>query len=282
MNARVLFPVSFAFAVVASAPCRSLQAQEAEYSRSAGDTLRYHNVTRMDGVVHGAAGDAPFTLSRDATFAFAFTGGESVTAFYETLAIEASGALGGEKANPEALLRAPFRLHMEPNGHSVTVKSPELPRTARLIAELPPGFDDFFPRLPSSGKLSIGTSWTDTWTRTESDSAGRHLSMRRINHYKATRDSSVDGLPVVVISQHTDIRITSSTPMQQQPYVAALSLTGDEDGEALFCVAEGKLLWRERKGELHGAVTYKGGDEPWVVNQAYHYHRTDVLETGRP
>lgn len=259
----------------------SLLAQEAAvYVRSAGDTLRYHNITKMEGIVHGAAGDAPFTLNRDAVFAFAFSGGENVTAWYDALAVEASGALGGEKQNPDALLHAPFRLHIEPNGRAVTVKAPELPRAARLIAELPPGFDDFFPRLPVTGKMTVGTTWTDTSTRNESDSTGRRVYMRRISHYKVTGDSLIGGHAASVISQHTEVRITSSTPMQQQPYVAELALTGDEDGTALFFVGQGRLFARDRKGDLHGAVTYKGGDEPWVVNQSYRYHRTDVLDTA--
>jgi hypothetical protein len=87
---------------------------------------------------------------------------------------------------------------------------------------------------------------------------------------------------MVVISQHTDVRITSANPMQQAPYTAELALTGDEDGISLFSVRDGRLVSRDRKGELHGQVTYKGGDEPWVVPQAYHYHRTDVLETPKP
>jgi len=179
-------------------------------------------------------------------------------------------------------VRAPFHLHMEPNGKVVTVKAPELPRTARLIAELPPQLDDFFPRLPLDGRLAVGTVWTDTATRTESDSAGHHLSIRRINHNRATRDSIVGSRRVIVIVQRVEIRITSTVPMQTQPYIAALSLSGEENGAALFCVSEGRLLSRERTGELHGAVTYKGGDEPWVVNQSYHYRRTDVLEPGKP
>jgi hypothetical protein len=199
-----------------------------------------------------------------------------------TRSLRSTGALGGEKPNPEALIRAPFRLHMEPNGRVATVKAPELPRTARLIAELPPGFDDFFPRLPATGRVQVGTMWTDTSTRNESDSTGRRVYQRRINHYKATGDSVVNGKSLIVISQHTDVRITSAGPMQQAPYTAELSLTGDEDGVSLFSLADGRLFARERKGELHGQITYKGGDEPWVVPQAYHYHRTDVLEPAKP
>ncbi len=273
--------LAIAFALVAAAE-HSLLAQKAEYMRAAGDTIRYRDATKMDGVVHGAAGDAPFTLTRDATFAFAFSGGESLTAWFDALSIEASGSLAGEKTNSDALVRAPFRLRMEPNGKVVTVKAPELPRNARLIAELPLQLDDFFPRLPLNGRMTIGTAWTDTATRAESDSAGHHLSIRRINHNRAARDSVVGERRVIVIVQHVDIRITSTVPMQTQPFIAALSLTGNEDGIALFWISEGRLLSRERSGELHGAVTYKGGEEPWVVNQSYHYHRTDVLETVKP
>jgi hypothetical protein len=274
MRKRALFSVAIAI----GAPIAALGAQAAVYSREAGDTLRYHNSTRMEGMVHGAAGDAPFTITREATFAFSFAGGESVTAWFDSLAIEASGALGGEKSHSEELLRAPFKLHMESNGRVLTVKAPELPRNARLIAELPPQLDDFFPRLPASAKMSIGSVWIDTSTRSESDSAGHHLLIRRISHYKALRDTVVDSQKAVLISQHTDVKITSTVPMQTQPYIAALSLTGVEDGIAIFCPSAGRLLSRDRKGELRGAVTYKGGDEPWVVNQAYHYHRMDVLE----
>jgi hypothetical protein len=275
--ARPLMLVAALYA--AAAP---LGAQAAVYNRNAGDTLRYHNVTKMDGMVHGAAGDAPFTITREATFAFSFVGGESVTAWFDSLVVEASGALGGEKSQSEELLHAPFRLHMEPNGRVQTVKAPELPRNARLIAELPPQLDDFFPRLPASGRMSIGTTWTDTATRSESDTAGHRLLIRRISHYKALRDTVVDSQKAIVIVQHVDMKITSSMPMQTQPYIAALSLTGVEDGIAVFCPTVGRLFTRDRKGELKGAVTYKGaGDAPWVVNQTYRYHRTDELERGR-
>ncbi len=280
MNTRRRIGLALFVSLAAVAPLRAQDA--AIYMRAAGDTIRYRNVTKMDGTVHGAAGDAPFTLSRDAVFAFAFSGSDAVTAWYDALSIEASGALGGTKPNPDALLRAPFRLHMEPNGRVATIKAPELPRTARLVAELPPGFDDFFPRLPSTGTLSIGAAWTDTSTRNESDTTGRHIYMRRISHYKVTGDSVVGGRKAMIVSQHTDVRITSTTPMQQQPYVAELSLSGDEDGIALFFVTQGRMFSRDRRGDLHGAVTYKGGDEPFVVDQNYHYRRSDVLEPQKP
>jgi hypothetical protein len=258
-----------------------VHAQAAAYRWSVGDTLRYRNVTKMEGVVHGAAGDAPFTLSRDAVYAFAFGGDESVTAWYEALSVDASGALGGAKPNSAELLHLPYHLHMEPNGRVATIKSPTLPRTARLIAELSPQLDDYFPRLPASGNVSTGAAWTDTVTRSENDPTdGHRVSVRRISHFKVAGDSTINGKAAIVITQHTDVRITTSAPMKQQPFVADLSLTGDEDGVALFSLAEGRLLSRERNGELRGAVTYKGGDKPWVVNQSYHFHRTDTLETG--
>jgi hypothetical protein len=276
-------PLGFALVLsmlAASGP--PLGAQSTVYKQAAGDTLRYKNSTKMEGMVHGAAGDAPFTLVRNATFAFAFTGGESVIAWYDALSVDASGAMAGDKPNPEALLRAPFHLHMEPSGHVVTLKAPELPRTARLIAEIPPNLDDFFPTLPKSAKLTIGSTWTDTTTRSASDTAGHKFSQRRISHYLVTRDTVVDRRSAMVITQRTEVRITSTVPMQAQPYIAALSLSGEETGFSLFCVAEGRLLSRERNGELHGAVTYKGPAEPWVVNQSYRYHRSDVLERERP
>ena len=267
-----------ALSVLACAGTTPLAAQAVTYHWSAGDTLRYHNTTKMEGVVHGAAGDAPFTLSRDAVYAFAFASGDSLTAWYESLAMDASGALSGEKPNPQELLHLPYHLHVEPNGRVVTIKSPTLPRTARLIAELSPQLDDFFPRLPVSGKVPVGETWTDTVTRSENDPDGHHVSIRRISHYKAARDSIVDGKAAMVITQHTEVRITTSAPMQQQPFVTDLSLTGEEDATALFSVTDGRMLSRERSGELRGAVTYKGGEKPWVVNQSYRFHRTDILE----
>ncbi len=283
MRRRPLVTAAIAAAFAAGTAWAPLAAQAVTYRWSVGDTLRYRNTTKMEGVVHGAAGDAPFSLSREAVYAFAFGGGESLTAWYESLAVEASGALGGDKPNPQELLHLPYHLHMEPNGRVVTIKSPTLPRTARLIAELSPQLDDFFPRLPASGKLARGATWTDTVTRNENDADGQHhVSIRRISHYKALGDSTFDGKPGIVITQHTEVRITTSAPMQQQPYIATLSLTGDENGTALFGIADGRMLSRERTGELRGAVTYKGGDKPWVVNQSYHFHRTDILEAPQP
>jgi hypothetical protein len=262
------------FALAAIAP---VAAQRAVYRHPTGDTLRFHDSTRMDGVVHGAAGDEPFTLSRNATIAFAFGTGESVQAWYETLAIDASGALGGPPANSDALLHAPFLLHMEPNGRVQTLRSPTFPRAMRLIAEIPPQLDDYFPRFPVSGApLRLAQAWTDTVSRVERDSAGRRFSTRRITRYRYDHDTVDAGRHALVIVTHTDVRIESSMPMQQQPYIAALALTGDEDGLAVFSAAEGRLLARDRTGELRGTVTYKGGDDPWVVNQSYRFHRLSV------
>ena len=272
-------PLALAALALGAYPGATSGAQPVTYRWSVGDTLRYRNTTKMEGVVHGAAGDAPFTLSRNAVYAFAFGTGEApLTAWYESLSLDASGALGGNKPNPQDLLRLPYHLRMEPNGRVLTIKAPTLPRTARLIAELSPQLDDFFPRLPVSGSVPPGMAWTDTVTHSENDPSGHHVSIRRISHYRAARDSVVDGKAAIVITQHTDVRITTSSPMHQQPFVTDLSLTGDEDATALFSVADGRMLFRERNGELRGAVTYKGGDEPWVVNQTYHFHRTDVLE----
>ncbi|HXD22620.1 MAG TPA: hypothetical protein VN613_04620 [Gemmatimonadaceae bacterium] len=282
MRARPLAAALAACSVTAATTAVPLAAQDATYHWSVGDTLRYRNATKMEGVVHGAAGDAPFTLSRNATYAFAFGGGEALTAWYEALTVEASGALGGDKPNPQELLHLPYHLRMEPNGRVVTIKSPTLPRTARLIAELSPQLDDFFPRLPLSGKVAAGTTWTDTVTRSENDPDGHKVSVRRISHYTAGGDSTFEGKRGIVITQHTEVRITTSSPMQQQPFVATLSLTGNEDGTALFSIADGRMLARERNGELRGEVTYKGGDKPWVVNQSYRFHRTDVLEAPPP
>jgi hypothetical protein len=270
-------------AVLSSAGVNPLAAQRAVYSHPVGDTLRFHDVTKMDGVVHGAAGDAPFTLSRDATISFAFGTGQSVQAWYDALTVDASGALGGSPANAESLLHAPFLLHMEPNGRMQTLHSPTFPRTMRLIAEVPPQLDDFFPRLPASGSpaLKVGTTWTDTITHIDNDTAGRRFSNRRITHYRYDRDTLVAGRPAAVITLHSEFRIESSSPMQQQPYIADLALHGTEDGTALFSIAQGRLLSRERSGESHGTVTYKGGDDPWVVNQSYHFHRlSTAVERG--
>lgn len=268
-----------AAATVVATGMAPLGAQHVTYHWSAGDTLRYRNTTKMEGIVHGAAGDAPFTLSREATYAFAFGDGEALTAWYEALTVEASGALAGDKPNPQELVHQPYHLRMEPNGRVVTIKSPTLPRTARLIAELSPQLDDFFARLPAGGTVSPGTTWTDTVTRNENDPDGHKVLVRRISHYKAGGDSVIDGRRGIVITQRTEVRITTSAPMQQQPFVATLQLTGDEDGTALFSVDDGRMLLRERSGELRGEVTYKGGDKPWVVNQSYRFHRTDVLES---
>ena len=103
-----------ALSVLACAAAASLPAQAVTYHWSVGDTLRYHNTTKMEGVVHGAAGDAPFTLSRDAVYAFAFGGGDALTAWYESLAVDASGALGGDKPNPQDLRRLGARSGIEP------------------------------------------------------------------------------------------------------------------------------------------------------------------------
>ncbi len=249
-------------------------AQRAVYTLAGGDTLRFHETTKIDGVVHGAAGDNTFSITRESTIAFAFMGGESVQASYDALAVEASGAMGGQKTNGDELLHQAFVLHMEPNGRVQTIHSPSFPRSVRLIAQLPPQFDDFFLRLPATGApIEIGTAWVDTTTLVRNDTAGQRLSIRRIGHYRAERDSMVASRPAIVVNVHTELRFDTSTPMKQSPFVSSLVLTGDEDGIVLFSLVEGRMLGRERTGELRGVLTYKGsGDEPFVVNQSYKFH----------
>jgi hypothetical protein len=260
--------------VFASSLATPLGAQHLAYDRTAGDTLHFRETTRIDGVVHGAAGDNAFALTRQSTVAFAFGTGDALQAWYEAFTIDGSGALGGQHASGDSLLHVPFTLKMTPNGRVQTVHAPAIPRSMRLIAELPVQFDDFFPRLPASGAtVTKGASWSDTATTTDGEVGGpRRTSIRRITHYHADHDSIVAGQRTVVITLKSELRLEAQAQMQQAPFVVSLLLTGNEDGTALFSVSQGRLLARERNGELHGALTYKGGDQPITLNQNYKYH----------
>jgi hypothetical protein len=247
-------------------------AQRVEYARTPGDTLHFLETTHIDATSKGRAGPLQFSIDQSARLSLTFLTADSAAGAYDSLVLTMHGPTEGKPISVTPGWRSPFQLRMRTNGDVETLRSPELPPLARDIADYLPPFEGFFPRLPL-GDLRPGATRIDTVTRKETSAAGRRLSTRRIVHVTVAGDTMVGSAPATLLNIQVEIHIESSAHLQQQPYTADLVLEGSENGTAL--IAGGRLLSRERTGELRGTTTYNTGATTLVVNQSYTF-RVDI------
>ena len=249
-----------------------LAAQPAAYRRTPGDTVRLREATTAEMTLRTPGGDLPATLRHDAVVAVAFTAGDTARAWYEALAVEASGAAGLQRPATDAVLRRPFTLAMDARGRVRTLAAPEIPAAVRGITDLSHQFDDFFLRLPAA-PLRVGLAWSDTVVHRDS-SAARYTHATRAAHYRVERDTVVGGRRALVVSMRQAVRLEAGGPVEGQPIRTDAVLAGGDSGIVVFAPAEGRLLGRARSGEMRGTLTVRGGAEPLAIPQTYRYRST--------
>lgn len=250
----------------------ALPAQPAAYRRAPGDTVRLREVTTAEMTLRTPGGDLPTTLRHDALVAVAFAAGDTARAWYEALAVEASGMTGLQRPETGAVLRQPFTLAMDARGGVHTLATPAFPAAVRGVTDLSHQFDDFFPRLPAE-PLRVGLAWSDTVARR--DSAGpRYTRSTRAARYRVERDTVVGGRRGLVVSMRQTVHLETGGPVEGQPVTAAAVLDGADDGVFVFAPADGRILGRTRSGEMRGTLTVRGGAAPLAIPQSYRYRST--------
>lgn len=260
----------FAVATI-SAFASVARAQALVYSYRGGDTARFAEVITVDINSRGPAGSVTAAFKRDSRIFLAFIKPDSVRAWYDAISIDASGPDGKRDVDASPVLRQPFMLRVKPDGGIRTLVAPVLPQSVRDRGQFNPYFDDFLQLLPA--RVTAGTARVDTITRTESDANGRRSTMRRIVKSKVERDTVFDGTAATVVSTQVNIRVQRSTPMSTGAFVTDLELNGTETGIAVIS-RDGRLLRRQRAGDLSGHISYKNAGTDVSVPQHYRYRAT--------
>ena len=256
----------------AARPC---SAQALQYSYRAGDTVRFIETMDVNGISSGRGGTLAVELARVARIALAFTATDTVRAWYDSLAMSATGPTGPRRADTRGILRVPFVLRVRSDGHAKTLFTPALPDIVRQLAEFYPPFDDFLPMLPP-GITGAAATRTDTIQRNETI-GDRRVVLHRIVWSRIERDTMLAGQPSYAMSIRSTLRVEVATGNATTGFASNLVLEGIETGTA-FVSRSGTLLQRSRSGEARGATTYKGRGAQVSVPQTYTYRSTIKAE----
>ena len=249
---------------------------DAQYVRSPRDTIRLREVTATTTTVETPQGALELKSEHDAVIAITFGAKDSARAWYESLRIASSSPRGKQEPSTDAALRLPFVLEFDARGQVKTLAAPTFPATFQGISDLTSQFDDFFVRLPGQ-PLHLGLTWTDTTTTSRSSGESRSVLVKR-GAYRVLRDTLVSGEPAYVISVTQEIENRSSQPVQG--LTATSTLIGSDQGIIVFSKA-GRLLGRQRQGDLRGEITYTGGSSPVRMPQRIQYGNSVTSPPGR-
>ncbi len=249
-----------------------VEALAAQYARRPADTLRFRDVTTARVILQAPQGPVPLASEHEATVAVAFERGNSARAWYEELRLALLAPMGNQRPATDSALRRPFVLRFDPRGRVETVSAPRFPASFEGISDLSHQFEDFFLRLPA-GPLTPGLTWADTVTVSTSEGPKTYQSERRFA-YQVVRDTTVNGEKALVVSTRQQIVLESSQPVPGQPLRSRSRLEGLETGIFVFAPGSGRMLGRNRTGDLTGTVTYEGGPAPVVLGQQVRYENT--------
>lgn len=279
---RRLIPIVSLLALACATTPRGTDAPRAPaYARGPHDTLRFREITRGTVTVQTPQGPLTLTTDHDATIALTFLPGDSARAWYEELAIGLSGVQGDNRPATGDALRKPFTLRFDARGRVRTLATPEFPASFRGVTDLTRQFDDYFLVLPE-GPLRPGVTWSDTSVTQDSTAAGRVARGSRIARYRVERDTVVGGQAALVISARQDQRLDTEEPGPQPGMTARSTLAGVDTGLFVFAAATGRLIGRERQGELEGAVVFEGGAQPVSMPQRFRYANTLTALPQKP
>lgn len=236
---------------------------------STRDTMRYRETTQMHVTLTMPQGEVPMTVEQRATLSLVRLSGDSARAWFDSLAISASGPQGELKPPTDSALKRPFRLGFDARGRVKNVNAPQWPASLQGMTDLSHQFDDFFLRLPAQ-PLKVGLSWSDTTSQTDS-TADRYSRWRRTTDYRVERDTTVDSTPAVVVSAKQKMSATISAPVPNQQMRSDAQMQGEENGYFVFAPKTGRLIARRREGKLEGPVKASGAMGEMQMNQSISY-----------
>lgn len=236
---------------------------------SSRDTLRFRETTQLKVLMTTPQGDIPMSVEQRATIALLRMPGDSARAWFDSLAVAATGPQGDLRPSTDSALNRPFRLGLDSRGHVKNVVSPEWPTALRGVTDLSHQFDDFFLRLPAQ-PLKAGLAWSDTTTHTDS-TADRFMRWVRRTDYRVERDTTVGTTPALVVRTKQSMSATIAAPVPNQGMRSDAQLTGGEEGYFVFAPTTGRLIGRRREGKIEGPVKLTGAMGEMQMNQSITY-----------
>jgi hypothetical protein len=244
---------------------------QSTYSTSR-DTLRFRESTKLQMTLTTPQGEIPMTMELRSAIALARTSGDTARAWFDSLAISASGPQGEQRFATDSALKLPFRLGLDGRGRVKTLSAPEWPSSLQGVTNLSHQFDDFFLRLPAQ-PLKVGLAWSDTTTLTDS-TADRYARWVRRSDYRVERDTMVGATAALVVSVKQQVSARVAGPVPNQPMRTEAQLSGEESGYFVFAPKTGQLLARRREGKMQGPVKATGAMGEMQMNQSITYTGT--------
>jgi len=236
---------------------------------STRDTLRYRETTQLQVHLTMPQGEIPMSVEQRSTIALVRLPGDSARAWFDSLAISATGPQGEMKPPTDSALKRAFRLGLDARGRVKDVNAPQWPASLQGVTDLSHQFDDFFLRLPAQ-PLKVGLAWSDTTSQTDS-TADRFSRWRRTSDYRVERDTTVGTTPAVVVSMKQKMSATISAPIPNQGMRSDAQMQGEENGYFVFAPTTGRLIARRREGKLEGPVKASGAMGEMQMNQSITY-----------
>ena len=240
-------------------------AAQTAYSASR-DTLRYRQTTELRMTLTTPQGEIPMSVDQRATIAVVRTAGDSARAWFDSLAISATGPQGEQRPATDSALKLPFRMTLDSRGRVSNVVSPKWPSQLQAMADPSRSFDDFFLRLPAQ-PLKVGLAWSDTTVHTDS-TTDRFLRWVRRTDYRVERDTTVGATQALVVRAKQAMTASISAPIPNQGMRSDAQLTGDSDGYFVFAPKTGQLLARRGEGKIEGPVKVSGSMGEMQMNQS--------------
>lgn len=249
-----------------------IAAQRPVYRLSAGDTLRYREITESHVELRTPQRPVTITSQHDGTVVVVRERGDTALAWYQQLTLSSASPYGEKRPNTASALRQPFRLILKSNGAVTLVSAPTFAAEIAEQTDLSHQFDDFFISVPAAA-LRPAVAWSDTLevSRSAEGDGQEHSESRHIRRFRVLRDTVVAGAPAVVIAVDQEMEIQSSSPMKNQPVTIETRLQGKEQGFAVFATRAGRLLARERRGHLEGQQVLRGQARDMTVPMVYDY-----------
>ena len=239
---------------------------------STRDTLRFRETTQFRMTLTMPQGEMPISMELNATMSVVRLSGDSARAWFDSLALSATGPQGEQRPATDSALKRPFRFSLDSRGRVTNVSAPTWPASLQGVTDLSHQFDDFFLRLPAQ-PLKVGLAWSDTTTLTDS-TADRYSRWVRATDYHVLRDTTVDSTPALVIGVKQKLGVKISAPIPGQQMRSDAQLNGEENGYFVFAPKTGRLIGRRREGKLDGPVKASGAMGEMQMNQAISYTST--------
>ena len=258
----------FLLATTALIAC-ALPARAQTTYASTRDTLRFRETMQLQVHLTMPQGEIPMSVEQRSTIALVRLPGDSARAWFDSLAISATGPQGEMKPPTDSALKRMFRLGLDARGRVRDVNAPQWPASLQGVTDLSHQFDDFFLRLPAK-PLKVGLAWSDTTSQTDS-TADRFSRWRRTTDYRVERDTTIGTTPAVVVSAKQRMSATISAPIPNQGMRSDAQMQGEENGYFVFAPTTGRLIARRREGKLEGPVKASGTMGEMQMNQSISY-----------